>query len=273
LLQGIQSDKGLVLPRPAIDVIQEFTRSLAGRKPSTVRLYVAGARAVIKAAGAGVLECGSRAELLSQIRKSQPLKTARVAPFLRFLEQAGGGAGKTGVSLRPGDIRGIQYWVVQAMTKRMRCDKNPSLATRRDLALIAALCCSSLARQEQANPLKWPKNCLQIQGSQVYLWDQKIKEPAFALSLRYWQLWRERLGRPDQARLYRKNPRWRQSELLFPGPRGGALGRAALHNALRRLSGVGEGSRGRLTPGKIRVAFLCGGDPLTTRGGDAVPPL
>ena len=84
----------------------------------------------------------------------------------------------------------------------------------------------------------------------------------FAHALRFWHAWRERLARPDQRRLYRKSLKWSQSRLLFPGPNGAPLGRAALHNALRRLSAVGERSRIQpVTPEKIRVAFLCG-DPL-----------
>ena len=63
-------------------------------------------------------------------------------------------------------------------------------------------------------------------------------------------------------RLYRKSLQWSQSRLLFPGPNGAPLGRAALHNALRRLKAVGERSSiGPITPEKIRAAFL-GGDPL-----------
>jgi hypothetical protein len=262
-----------------MDVIREFAQWLEGLRPSTIRLYIAGTKAAIKAAGVNVSECGSHAELLSVLRKGQPIKAARVAPFLRFLEGGGGGA-RAKESLALEDIREIQYWVVQAMAKRMRCDKNPSIAARRDMALIATLCCAPTAQQQQASPLKWPQSCLQVRGSEVFLWDQKIEEPAFALSLRYWHAWRERLARPDQARLYRKKLGWGQSKLLFPGPRGGPLGRAALHNALRRLVvGVGEGSRGRLTPQNIRVAFLLGRDPLATgvglsgHGGDALAPL
>src|SRR6202043_4115793 len=89
-----------------------------------------------------------------------------------------------------------------------------------------------------------------------------IKEPCFAISLRFWHAWRARLARPDQRRLYRKSLQWSQSRLLFPGPNGAPLGRAALHNALRRLSVSGERSSIQpITPEKIRAAFLRG-DPL-----------
>jgi hypothetical protein len=202
------------------------------------------------------------------------MKGARVKPFLRFLEGGSGAYGTVKESLALEDIRGIQYWVVQAMAKRMRSDENPSIATRRDMALIASLCCAPAQLQpERANPLKWPQSCLQIGSGEVLLWGQKIEEPAFALSLRYWHAWRERLARPDQARLYRKHPKWGRSDLLFPGPRGGPLGRSALHNALRRLTRVGERSV-QLTPQKVRAAFLGSSGPLGAgQGCDALAPL
>src|SRR6267154_6153168 len=127
----------------------------------------------------------------------------------------------------------------------MRSVKNPSMATRRDLGLIAALC----AAPSKGTPRKWPENCLKIIKNEVLLWDTPIEEPCFALPLRFWHAWRERLARPDQRRLYRKSLQWSQSRLLFPGPNGAPLGRAALHNALRRLSAVGERSSiGCITP-------------------------
>ena len=55
--------------------------------------------------------------------------------------------------------------------------------------------------------------------------DAAIKEPCFAVSLRFWHAWRERLARPDQRRLYRKSLQWSQSRLLSPGPSGAPLGR------------------------------------------------
>jgi hypothetical protein len=94
------------------------------------------------------------------------------------------------------------------------------------------------------------------------LWDAAIEEPCFALPLRFWHACRERLARPDQRRLYRKSLQWSQSRLLFPGPNGAPLGRAALHNALRRLNAGGERNSSRpITPEKIRAAFLWR-DPL-----------
>jgi hypothetical protein len=104
----------------------------------------------------------------------------------------------------------------------------------------------------------------------VLLWDAAIEEPCFAVSLRFWHTWRERLARPDQRRLYRKSLHWSQSRLLFPGPNGTPLSRAALHNALRRLDAGGErNSTLPITPEKIRAAFLLR-DPLSSEG-DAAP--
>ena len=134
------------------------------------------------------------------------------------------------------------------------------MADRRDAALLAALC----AAPTRGNPRQWPKGCLAVTETGVTLWDEAVLEPALGLALRYWHLWRERLARPDQRRLRRKSLAWGQSALLFPGPGGASLAGKALHNALRRLSGGGEGGGAGLTPEKIRAAFLAaagGGRP------------
>ena len=76
-----------------------------------------------------------------------------------------------------------------------------------------------------------------------------VRGTCFAVSLRFWHGWREHLARPDQRRLYRKSFLWGQSRLLFPGPNGAPLSRAALHNALRRLDLAGSpNSIGLITP-------------------------
>ena len=210
---------------------------------------MAGARAAIRAAGLEPWQSTSTSELLASIAKSPTEK--RISPFLGFL---GGGRLKQPVSDE--EIAALQNWVIQGITKQMGSVKNPSLATRRDSALIAAVC-SAPAR---GTPRKWPQNCLKITQTEVLLWDAPIQEPCFALALRFWHAWRERLARPDQRRLYRRSLKWSQSTLLFPGPNGAPLGRAALHNALRRLDTVAERSSSStgiqpITPEKIRVAF------------------
>ena len=235
------------------EVVKDFEQSLENLRPSTRRVYVASARAVIRAAGLELWQNPSATELLASIGKPPVEKSTRIAPFLDFL---GGGDPKQ--SLSASDSAALQNWVIQGIAKQMRLVRNPSIASRRDSGLIAALC----AAPARGSPRKWPENCLKIAENEVLLWDAPIQEPCFALALRFWHAWRERLARPDQRRLYRKSLQWSQSRLLFPGPGGAPLGRAALHNALRRLHSVGECSTIQpVTPEKIRVAFLRG-DPL-----------
>ena len=100
----------------------------------------------------------------------------------------------------------------------------------------------------------------------MLLWDAAIEEPCFAVSLRFWHAWRERLARPDQRRLYRKSLRWSKSRLLFPGPNGAPLGRAALHNALRRLNAGGERTQHRAHhSGKDQSRFPLEGSSLSEK--------
>jgi hypothetical protein len=76
----------------------------------------------------------------------------------------------------------LQNWVIQRLTKQMRSGKNPSISTRRDTALIAALCVAPA----KGTPRKWPENSLIIEGREVLLWDMAIEEPCFVVSLRFW---------------------------------------------------------------------------------------
>jgi hypothetical protein len=192
---------------------------------------VAGARAAIRAASLELWQCPSATELLASLGKSPTEKRVRISPFLDFL-----GGGEPNELVSGEDSAALQNWVIQRLAKQMRLVKNPSIATRRDSGLIAALC----AAPARGTPRKRPENCLKVEGREVLLWDAAIEEPCFALPLRFWHAWRERLARPDQRRLYRKSLQWSQSRLLFPGPNGAPLSRAALHNALRRLNLAGE---------------------------------
>jgi hypothetical protein len=239
--------------KPISEVVKDFEQSLENLRPSTRRVYVAGARSALRAANLELWQCSSATELLASLGKSHTEKRVRISPFLDFL---GGGEPKELVSDE--DSAALQNWVIQRLAKQMRSGKNPSIATRRDTALIAALCVASA----KGTPRKWPESCLKVEGHEVLLWDAVIEEPCFAVSLRFWHAWRERLARPDQRRLYRKSLGWSQSRLLFPGPDGAPLSRAALHNALRRLNLARErNSIGLITPEKIRAAFLWK-DPL-----------
>jgi hypothetical protein len=61
----------------------------------------------------------------------------------------GGGRLKQPVSDE--EIAALQNWVIQGITKQMRLVKNPSLATRRDTALIAAICAPPLLEEPFEN--------------------------------------------------------------------------------------------------------------------------
>jgi hypothetical protein len=233
--------------KPISEVVKEFEQSLENLRPSTRRIYVADAKTAIRCAHLELWQCPSTGELLASLGECPTEKKARISPFLNFL----GGELKELVSDE--DSTALQNSVIQTLAKEMRSVKNSSFATRRDLGLIAALC----AAPAKGTPRKWPENCLKIDGHEVLLWESAIEEPCFAVSLLFWHAWRERLARPEQRRLYRKSLQWSQSGLLFPGPSGAPLSRAALHNALRRLAFARPpNSIGPITSEKIRAAFL-----------------
>jgi hypothetical protein len=234
--------------KPISELVEDFGQTLENLQPSTRRVYVAGARAAIRAARLELWQSSSATDLMEAIEKSFSEKKARISPFLGFL---GGRELKQSVSNE--DSAALRNWVIQMIAKQLRFAKNPSITSRRDMALIAAVCVAPA----RGTPRNWPVGCLEITQNEVRLWDTPIQVPCFALALRFWHAWRERLARPDQRRLYRKSFQWSQSRLLFPGPNGAPLGRAALHNALRRLNVAGErSSSGPITPEKIRIAFL-----------------
>jgi hypothetical protein len=133
------------------EVVKDFEQSLENLRPSTRRVYVAGARAAIRAASLELWQSPSTNELLASIGKSPTGK--RISPFLAFL---GGGGPKQSVSSE--DLASLQNWVIQTIAKQMRFVKNPSIASRRDTALIAAIC----AAPARGTPRKWPQNCLKI---------------------------------------------------------------------------------------------------------------
>jgi hypothetical protein len=109
--------------------------------------------------------------------------------------------------------------------------KNPSIATRRDSGLIAALC----AAPARGTPRKWPANSLKIEGREVLRGTQQLRNHAslfpYAFGMPGESDWPGRTNGGSTANL-----QWSQSRLLFPGPNGAPLSRAALHNALRRLN-------------------------------------
>ena len=76
-------------PKPISEVIEDFEQSLENLRPSTKRVYLAGARATIRAAGLELWQSPSTTDLLASIGKSPTEKRARISPFLDFL--GGGG--------------------------------------------------------------------------------------------------------------------------------------------------------------------------------------
>jgi hypothetical protein len=124
---------------------------------------------------------------LASIEKFPTEKRARISPFLDFL---GGGGSKQSVSHE--DSVTLQNWVIQTIARQMRSVKNPSITSRRDTALIAAIC----AAPAKGTPRRWPQNCLKITENEVLLWAASI-----------WHAWRERL-RSDVP----KTPYWAHAE-------------------------------------------------------------
>ena len=193
--------------KPISEVVKEFEQSLENLRPSTRRVYVAAAKTAIRSAHLELWQCPSTGELLASLGESPTEKKARISPFLNFL-----GDGELEELVSDEDSAALQNWVIQRLAKEMRSVKNPSMHTRRDLGLIAALC----AAPAKGTPRKWPENCLKIEGREVLLWDTAIEEPCFAVSLRFWHAWRERLARPDQRRLYRKSLHMEPIRTPFP---------------------------------------------------------
>jgi hypothetical protein len=127
--------------KPISEVVKDFEQSLGNLRPSTRRVYVAGARAAIRAASLNLWESPSATDLLASIGKSPTEKRVRISPFLDFL---GGGVPKQLVSDQ--DSAALQNWVIQTIAKQVRYVKNPSIASRRDTALIAAICAAPSRR-------------------------------------------------------------------------------------------------------------------------------
>jgi hypothetical protein len=73
--------------KPISDLIKDFEQSLEGLRPSTRRVYVAGAKAALRSANLELWQSYSSNELLALIRESPTEK--RISPFLAFLDDEG----------------------------------------------------------------------------------------------------------------------------------------------------------------------------------------
>jgi hypothetical protein len=109
--------------KPISEVVKDFEQSLENLRPSTRRVYMAGAKAALRAACLELWQNPSTDELLALIRGSPSEK--RISPFLVFL-----GDGGPNNSLSDLDSAALQNWVIQKLAKQMRLVKNPSIAPR-----------------------------------------------------------------------------------------------------------------------------------------------
>lgn len=219
---------------------------------ATRRVYLAAAKKALKLLGRDPAEAVSHEELRDLFRENLTQKrlpkSLRIGPFLAFLESKNP---QIPVEL-PYEV--IRNWVLERIENETKSGGRTSIQKRRDLAMLAGLCASP----RRGSPRHWPKKALTVsrQGGvyTVKLWDRTVTTPGLALALLYWDTWRQRLDRPDQSRIYRKD--WAYSDLLFPDSKGRVMKKWAMHDALRRLAINGQNTVVRLTPELVRQAFL-----------------
>jgi hypothetical protein len=234
--------------------IQEFA-AFNGKAyaASTRRVYLAAAKKALKLLGQDSAEAVSHEELRDLLRENlarkRLLQSLKIGPFLAFLESK-----IPQIPVETPSYEPIRNWVLERIEDETKISGRTSIQKRRDLAMVAGLCASP----RRGSPRHWPKKALTVtrQGGEysVKLWDRTVTTSGLALALLYWNTWRQRLDRPDQSRIYRKD--WACSDLLFPDSRGGVMKKWAMHDALRRLAINGEEWVVRLTPELVRQAFL-----------------
>jgi hypothetical protein len=110
--------------KPISEVVKDFEQSLGNLRPSTERVYVAGARAAIRAASLELWQSPSTTDLLASIGKSPTEKRARISPFLDFL---GDGGSKQSVSDK--EIVALRNLVIQ-LRARNRADQSGTRHSR-----------------------------------------------------------------------------------------------------------------------------------------------
>jgi hypothetical protein len=243
--------------------IQEFA-AFNGKAyaATTRRVYLAAAKKAMKLLGQDLAEAVSHEELRDLLRENLTQKrlpkSLKIGPFLAFLESK-----IPQIAIEIPSYEPIRYLVLERIEDETKSGGRTSLQKRRDLAMLAGLCESP----RRGSPRHWPKKALTVTrqggGFTVKLWDRTVTTPCLALALLYWNTWRQRLDRPDQSRIYRKD--WAYSDLLFPDSRGRVMKKWAMHDALRRLAIKGEERGIRLTPELVRQAFLQTAAPLGQR--------
>ena len=100
--------------KPISEVVKDFEQSLGNLRPSTRRIYVAGARTAIRAAKLELWQCPSTGELLASLGESPTEKKARISPFLNFL-----GDGELEELVSDEDSTALQNWVIERLAKQI----------------------------------------------------------------------------------------------------------------------------------------------------------
>ncbi len=238
-----------------VNLLREFSEFKDKRgSASSRRVYVSAAKKALKTLGEPARQCQSCEELLVLLteKKEEGVipRSLRLNPFLVFVRS------KTGTNAHDdADLEVIRRWIVTSVLQETKAVGGVSYLIRRDLAMLAGLCLAP----EKGSPRFWSRGVLAVTklrggGFKVTLWEWEVGNQGLALPLLYWHFWRERLARPDQARLHRKES-WAFSDLLFPGSDGNALQSQVVRNTLKRINARNKGPA-NVTPALIQRAFL-----------------
>jgi hypothetical protein len=238
-----------------VSLLREFSEFKDKRySASSRRVYLSAAKKALRILGEPARQCQSCEELLSLLterkEKGEISGSLRLNPFLVFVRS------KTRTNaFEDANLEAIRTWIVTSVLHETKTATGTSYLIRRDLAMLAGLCLAP----EKRSPRFWPMKALTVTklrdgGFKVALWGCEFGNQGLALPLLYWHFWRERLARPDQARLQRKES-WAFSDLLFPNADGNTLQSQVVRNALKRMNARNKGPAD-VTPALIRRAFL-----------------
>jgi hypothetical protein len=217
-------------------------------------VYVGAAKKALKILGKQARHCESCGDLLVLLTDRRANggfpNSLRVDPFLAFVRS------KTQVgTIKETNLEPIRSWIVTSILHETKSAQQISCLFRRNLAMLAGLCLAP----DKTSPRFWQRGTLAVTklrsgGFKVTLWDREVGDQGLALPFLYWHFWRERLARPEQGRLHRKEL-WAFSDLLFPNSEGKALQSQVVRDALKRLGARNQSPIG-ITPSLIQQAFL-----------------
>jgi hypothetical protein len=236
-------------------LLREFSEFKDKRySASSRRVYVSAAKKALRTLGEPARQCQSCEEILILLteRKEKGVipRSLRLNPFLEFVRS------KTRTkAYDETKWEVVRTWIVTSILQETKTASGVSYFIRRDLAMLAGLCLAP----EKRSPRFWPRGALTVTRLRagefkVTLWDSEVGNQGLALPLLYWHFWRERLARPDQARLGRKES-WAFNDLLFPNSEGNSLKSQVVRNALKRMSARNK-APADVTPALIQRAFL-----------------